>query len=108
MKREYSSLFKETNTIVTVSGDEAEEKAVDEVVKKGINLMSVFSSLEKTVMTIKGRSQGAGSVTSNSTIRKTALNTTRGRGLRVRKLKSACVIEEIDFALATQLKDELG
>ena len=47
---------------MTVSGDEAEEKAVDEVVKKGINIMSVFSSLKKTARTIKGRSQSAGSV----------------------------------------------
>ena len=99
MKREYSSLFKETNTIVTISGDEAEEKAVEEAVKKEINLLSVLSSLEKTARMIKGRLLGAGSVIPNSTIRKTALNTTRGRGLRVRKLKSACVIEEIDFAV---------
>ena len=97
MKREYSSLFKEINTIVTVSGDEAEEKAVDEVVKKGINLMSVFSSLEKTVMTIKGRSQGAGSVISNSTIRKTDLNISRSRGLRVRKMKVLVLLRKLSL-----------
>ena len=91
MKREYSSLFKETNTIVTVSGDEAEEKAV----KKEISLMSVPSSLEKTARMKKGRSLSAGSVTPNSTTRRTALNIIRSKELRTRKLKVRVLLRKL-------------
>ena len=95
MKREYSSLFKETNTIVTISGDEAEEKAVEEAVKKEISLMSVPSSLEKTARMKKGRSLGAGSVTPNSTTRRTALNIIRSKELRTRKLKVRVLLRKL-------------
>ena len=95
MKREYSSLFKETNTIVTISGDEAEEKAVEEAVKKEISLMSVPSSLEKTARMKKGRSLSAGSVTPNSTTRRTALNIIRSKELRTRKLKVRVLLRKL-------------
>ena len=86
-KKKFSSLSMEIKNIVVVSEDEVEEEVVDKDVTKGINHTSVTSSLGTTARMIKVRSLDVDFVIQSSTIKRTALSSTRSRGVMVRRMK---------------------